>query len=82
MGSFAFFYLAGMYPLPGTRQFLLASPYFPEISFFNPLFNSTTRIVSPGFQGNPADGTGGHVFVKASPSIGLSHHNLRRLRRM
>ena len=66
MASFAFFLLAGMYPVPATRQFLLSSPFFPEISFFNPLFNSTTTIKADGFQGNPANGTGGNVFVKVS----------------
>ncbi|KAG7094587.1 hypothetical protein E1B28_005412 [Marasmius oreades] len=64
MGSYAAFYLAGLYPLPATRQFLLSSPYFPSISFFNPVFNSTTTIKSIGFEGNPEDGTGGKVFVK------------------
>lgn len=64
MGSFAVFYLAGMYPLPATRQILLASPYFPQISFYNPLFNTTTTIKANGFVGNPADGVGGTVFVK------------------
>lgn len=28
MGSYVAFYLAGMYPLPGTRQFLISSPFF------------------------------------------------------
>ncbi|KAJ3768583.1 glycoside hydrolase family 92 protein [Lentinula raphanica] len=64
MASYTAFYLAGMYPLPATRQLLLASPFFPSISFFNPLFNSTTTIKANGFEGNPADGTGGKVFVK------------------
>ncbi|KAF5340884.1 hypothetical protein D9758_012170 [Tetrapyrgos nigripes] len=65
MGSYAAFYLAGLYPLPATRQFLLSSPYFPSISFFNPLFNSTTTIKSIGFEGNPESGTGGKVFVQS-----------------
>ncbi|KAH8112965.1 glycoside hydrolase family 92 protein [Phellopilus nigrolimitatus] len=65
MASYAFFYLAGLYPVPATRQFLLSSPYFPQISFFNPLFNSTTTIKANGFQENPANGTGGHVFVES-----------------
>ncbi|KAJ7214338.1 glycosyl hydrolase family 92-domain-containing protein [Mycena pura] len=65
MGSYAFFYLAGMYPLPATQQLLLSSPYFPQISFFNPLLNKTTTIKSVNFAGNPADGTGGNVFVKS-----------------
>jgi len=64
MASYAVFYLVGMYPLPATRQFLLASPYFPKVSFYNPLFNTTTTIIAKNFKGNPADGKGGTVFVK------------------
>ena len=66
MGSYVAFYLAGLYPLPATRQVLLSSPFFPEISFFNPLFGKTTTIRAKNFRGNPADGTGGTVFVKVS----------------
>ncbi|KAJ3516547.1 hypothetical protein NLJ89_g1063 [Agrocybe chaxingu] len=65
MGSYAAFYLLGLYPLPATSQILLSSPYFRQISFFNPVFNTTTKIVSKGFAGNPLDGTGGQVFVKS-----------------
>ncbi|KAL4261951.1 Peptide-N(4)-(N-acetyl-beta-glucosaminyl)asparagine amidase [Pleurotus pulmonarius] len=64
MGSYAAFYLAGLYPLPATKQFLLSSPFFPQISFFNPIFGTTTTIQSKGFAGNPASGTG-KVFVKS-----------------
>jgi len=64
MGSYVVFYLAGMYPVPSTRQFLLSSPYFPEISFYNPVFDKTTTIKANGFQGNPINGMGGNVFVK------------------
>ena len=64
MATYVAFNLAGLYPIPATRQFLLSSPFFPKISFFNPLFNSTTTIKASGFKGNPKDGTGGHVFVK------------------
>lgn len=69
MGSYVAFYLAGLYPLPGTRQLLLASPWFPSISFLNPVFNSTTTIVARGFEGNPANGTDGNVFVKVGANI-------------
>ncbi|KAH7915153.1 glycoside hydrolase family 92 protein [Hygrophoropsis aurantiaca] len=65
MGSYAVFYLAGMYPLPATRQFLLSSPYFPKISFFNPFLNTTTTFKTNGFKGNPENGTGGKVFVES-----------------
>jgi Glycosyl hydrolase family 92 len=64
MGSFVAFFLAGLYPLPGTRQILLSSPYFPEISFYNPLYNKTTTIKANNFVGNPSNGSGGTVFVK------------------
>lgn len=64
MGSYAAFYLAGLYPLPATEQILLSSPFFREISFFNPVFNSTTVIRSNNFQGNPKNGQGGHIFVE------------------
>lgn len=64
MASYAFFYLAGLYPLPATRQLLLSSPFFPSISFTNPLFNTTTTILARNFRGNPTNGTGGTVFVK------------------
>lgn len=64
MGSYVAFYLAGLYPLPATRQFLLSSPFFPEISFFNPIFGKTTTIKAKNFKGNPVNGTGGTVFVK------------------
>ena len=66
MASYVFFYLAGLYPVPATQQFLLSSPFFPEISFFNPLFNSTTSIKAIGFEGNPESGTGGKVFIEVS----------------
>ncbi|KAF9531262.1 glycoside hydrolase family 92 protein [Crepidotus variabilis] len=65
MGSYVAFYLLGLYPLPSTQQILLSSPYFPKISFYNPLFKSTTTIVSQGFKGNPRDGTGGLVFIES-----------------
>ncbi|KAH0583232.1 hypothetical protein H2248_011113 [Termitomyces sp. 'cryptogamus'] len=65
MGSYAAFYLSGLYPLPATQQFLLSSPYFQQISFFNPVLNTTTKIVAENFNGNPPDGTGGRVFIQS-----------------
>jgi len=65
MGAFSAFYLLGMYPVPATRQYLLSSPFFSSVSFFNPVFNSTTTIKANGFEGNPANGTGGKVFVES-----------------
>lgn len=73
MGSYVAFYLAGLYPLPGTRQLLLSSPYFPSISFFNPVFNTTTTIKSKNFNGNPPDGTGGRVFIQNVTVDGVAY---------
>ncbi|KAI9068178.1 glycoside hydrolase family 92 protein [Trametes sanguinea] len=64
MASYVAFFLAGLYPVPATKQYLLSSPFFPKISFFNPAFNTTTNIVVKNFVGNPANGTGGTVFVQ------------------
>jgi hypothetical protein len=49
MGSFVVFHLAGLYPVPATNQFLLSSPFFPSVSFFNPLFNTKTTIRTKNF---------------------------------
>ncbi|KAI0634493.1 glycoside hydrolase family 92 protein [Trametes polyzona] len=64
MASYVAFFLAGLYPVPATKQYLLSSPFFPKISFFNPAFNTTTTIVARNFAGNPVNGTGGTVFVQ------------------
>ncbi|TDL19308.1 hypothetical protein BD410DRAFT_805898 [Rickenella mellea] len=62
--------------LPGnddsaTKQYLLFSPYFPRVSYFNPLFNSTTTIKANAFKGNPKNGTSGTVFVQSVKVNGL-----------
>ena len=49
MGSYVVFHLAGLYPVPATQQFLLSSPFFPSVSFFNPLFNTKTTISTKNF---------------------------------
>ncbi len=49
MGSYVVFNLAGLYPVPATKQFLLSSPFFPSVSFFNPLFNTKTTIRAINF---------------------------------
>ncbi|XP_006459729.1 hypothetical protein AGABI2DRAFT_191588 [Agaricus bisporus var. bisporus H97] len=64
MGSYVAFYLAGLYPLPATEQILLSSPFFREISYFNPVFNTTTVIRSKNFKGNTENGKGGRVFIE------------------
>ncbi|GJE96620.1 glycoside hydrolase family 92 protein [Phanerochaete sordida] len=75
MGSYVAFYLAGLYPLPATRQFLLSSPYFPSISFTNPILGNATTIRVTNFAGNPASGTGGQVFVKSVTIDGAPWHS-------
>ena len=49
MGSYVVFNLAGLYPVPATKQFLLSSPFFPSVSFSNPLFNTKTTIRAKNF---------------------------------
>ena len=63
MGTWATFLLLGLYPVPATRQYLLSSPWFPKVSFYNPVFNSTTTIIAHGFECNPTNGTG-QIFVQ------------------
>ncbi|KAH9922159.1 glycoside hydrolase family 92 protein [Amylocystis lapponica] len=75
MASYVVFFLAGLYPVPATRQYLLSSPWFPQISFYNPAFNTTTTIVATNFAGNPADGTGGQVFVENVTIDGVPWHS-------
>ena len=64
MGSYVFFYMLGLYPLPATRQFLISSPYFKQVKIRNPFLDSTTTINALGFEGNPTNGTGGNIYVK------------------
>jgi putative alpha-1,2-mannosidase len=65
MGSFVVFHLAGLYPVPATQQFLLSSPFFPSVSFFNPLFNTTTTIRTKNFSPQA-------IFVKVRSRV--AHH--------
>ncbi|TFL02330.1 glycoside hydrolase family 92 protein [Pterulicium gracile] len=65
MGSYALSYMLGLYPLPGTKQYLLSSPYFRKISITNPVLKKTTTFIANNFTGNPGDGIGGNVFVKS-----------------
>lgn len=75
MASYVLFYLAGLYPVPATRQYLLSSPYFPMISFYNPLFKTNTTIVTKNFSGNPASGIG-NVYVKVRNLTRVQWHQL------
>ncbi|TRM65199.1 glycosyl hydrolase family 92-domain-containing protein [Schizophyllum amplum] len=59
MGSYVVFYMLGLYPLPATKQVLLSSPYFPEITIYNPLFGTNTTIRSTNWAEN------GTVYVKS-----------------
>ncbi len=49
---------------PRTRQMLISSPFFPRVSIFNPLYNTTTTIRVNGFKGNPLNVTGQNIYVK------------------
>ncbi|KAF9261888.1 hypothetical protein L218DRAFT_463546 [Marasmius fiardii PR-910] len=73
MASYVFFFLAGMYPLPATRQLLLSAPYFPSISIHNPVLGTTVTIKSNNFTGNPVDGISGNIYVKGVTVNGKSY---------
>ncbi|KAJ3908287.1 glycoside hydrolase family 92 protein [Lentinula edodes] len=75
MGSYAVFLLAGLYPVPATTQYLLSSPFFPSISFSNPLFNTTTTIKANNWAGNPADGVG-TVYIAGLHLSKAFHQNV------
>ena len=64
MGSFVVFHLAGLYPVPATRHFLLSSPFFPSVSFFNPLFKTKTTIRAKNFSPQA-------IFVKVRRCVSL-----------
>lgn len=64
MGSYVFFYMLGLYPLPATRQFLISSPYFRQVRIRNPFLHTITTINALGFEGNPVNGMGGKIYVK------------------
>jgi hypothetical protein len=53
MGSYVAFLMLGLYPLPGTRQFLITTPYFPTYRIHNPVYNKTATFIANGFVGNP-----------------------------
>ncbi|KAI5894878.1 uncharacterized protein SCHCODRAFT_02495315 [Schizophyllum commune H4-8] len=67
MGSYVVFYMLGLYPLPATKQVLLSSPYFPEVTIYNPLYGTNTTIRSTNWAEN------GTVYVKSVTVNGESY---------
>ena len=61
MGSFVVFHMSGLYPVPATKHFLLSSPFFPSVSFYNPLLKTKTTIRTKNFSPEA-------IFVKVRPS--------------
>lgn len=52
MASFVVFHMLGLYPLPGTREFLVSSPFFRTVRIRNPLLGKTTTIRVHEFEGD------------------------------
>ncbi|KAI5117324.1 hypothetical protein M0805_002339 [Coniferiporia weirii] len=75
MGSYVFFNMLGLYPLPATRQFLVSPPFFRSVRIRNPLLNTTTTITARGLDEDPANGRGKNVYVKSIHVDGEPWHS-------
>jgi hypothetical protein len=77
MGSFVAFLMLGLYPMPGTKQFLITTPYFPRFTIYNPVYDKTATFTTKGFVGNPrtsaTNGTrktvGEYRYIKVCSSV-------------
>lgn len=49
MGSWLSFHLLGFYPIPGTSQFLITSPFIPSYTIHNSYLNTSTTVTTLGF---------------------------------
>ncbi|KIK69222.1 glycoside hydrolase family 92 protein [Collybiopsis luxurians FD-317 M1] len=49
MASVLTFHLLGLYPVPGTSQFLILSPFTPNYTIHNTYLNTSTTITTLGF---------------------------------
>ncbi|KAF5380259.1 hypothetical protein D9757_008192 [Collybiopsis confluens] len=49
MASLLSFHLLGLYPVPGTSQFLILSPFTPNYTIHNTYLNTATTITTHGF---------------------------------
>lgn len=67
MASWATFHFLGLYPVSGTSQFLLVSPFIPSYTIHNTFLNTSTTITTVGFDPNSVQATipdGAAAYVK------------------
>ncbi|KAE9392262.1 glycoside hydrolase family 92 protein [Gymnopus androsaceus JB14] len=67
MASWATFHFLGLYPVSGTSQFLLVSPFIPSYTIHNTFLNTSTTITTVGFDPNSVQVTipdGAAAYVK------------------
>ncbi|KAJ3981405.1 glycoside hydrolase family 92 protein [Lentinula detonsa] len=67
MASVLVFHLLGLYPVPGTSQFLILSPFTPTYTIHNTYLNTSTTVTTLGFDPKSLNATipdGAAAYVK------------------
>ncbi|KAJ3726816.1 glycoside hydrolase family 92 protein [Lentinula raphanica] len=67
MASVLTFHLLGLYPVPGTSQFLILSPFMPKYTIHNTYLNTSTTVTTQGFDPKSLNATipdGAAAYVK------------------
>ncbi|KAJ3853174.1 glycoside hydrolase family 92 protein [Lentinula lateritia] len=67
MASVLAFHLLGLYPIPGTSQFLILSPFTPNYTIHNTYLNTSTTVTTLGFDPKSIQATipeGAAAYVK------------------
>ncbi|KAJ4483906.1 glycoside hydrolase family 92 protein [Lentinula aciculospora] len=67
MASVLTFHLLGLYPVPGTSQFLILSPFTPNYTIHNTYLNTSTTVTTLGFDPESVQATiphGAAAYVK------------------
>ncbi|KAJ3818967.1 glycoside hydrolase family 92 protein [Lentinula raphanica] len=67
MASVLTFHLLGLYPVPGTSQFLILSPFTPKYTIHNTYLNTSTTVTTQGFDPKSLNATipdGAAAYVK------------------
>jgi len=67
MATVLIFHLLGLYPVPGSSQFLILSPFTPNYTIHNTYLNTSTTVTTLGFDPNSIQATipnGAAAYVK------------------
>ncbi|ESK91898.1 glycoside hydrolase family 92 protein [Moniliophthora roreri MCA 2997] len=68
MAALLTFHLLGLYPVPGTKQLLIGSPFVSSFTLKNNVFDTETKFTVTGFDQATLTGTppsGSRLFVKS-----------------